>query len=457
VSSSSFLSSSAQDSAAQLYLGFFGRMPDTAGFIYWASQIDAGMSVANIAQGFSQSAEFIAQYANLSHRDQVAHIYQNILQRAPDQGGWDYWSAQLDSGSPIGNVVWNLVQAAFNQVGTADGLLVQNQIHAAEARMAPIAINQASSTWSVSAGYGQADVSKALSAVLDAPISTTNTSTNTSTNLWNLSAMHFQSAWTAGYTGKGVVIAEIDTGIDLNNGALTQNLSAFNWNFVSNNANVQDDNGHGTIVASELVANKVGNATPAVLGGAYDAQLMVLKAADATGATADANLVAAINYAVNHGANVINISLGGNVPSGAQLDAINNAASHGVIVCMAAGNSAGASPQYPAAFASSFSTTIAVGATAQNDLGAYTLASFSNSAGTNVPYNFVDAPGSSILAYGLNGVLKTYSGSSIATPLISAEAADLLSAHSGLTANQIVQAIVHDTVSLVGLPPALAA
>ncbi|MEI6188569.1 MAG: S8 family serine peptidase [Alphaproteobacteria bacterium] len=56
-----------------------------------------------------------------------------------------------------------------------------------------------------------------------------------------------------------------------------------------------------------------------------------------------------------------------------------------------------------------------------------------------------------ILAYGLGGILKSWSGSSVATPLISAEAADLLSAHSGLSAAQIVQAIVHDTVALVGV------
>jgi hypothetical protein len=178
---------------------------------------------------------------------------------------------------------------------------------------------------------------------------------------------------------------------------------------------------------------------------------MVLKVADANGDMLDTSLVNAINYAVSHGANVINISSGGNIPSGAQLDAIGNAIRNGVIVCMAAGNSSGITPQYPAAFATSFSTTIAVGASAQNDLGAYTLAPFSNHAGSVSPYNFVDAPGNSILAYGLNGTISQYSGSSIATALISAEAAVLLSAHTALSATQIVQAIVHDTVELVGI------
>ena len=445
---------SAQDSAAQLYLGFFGRAPDTAGFIYWAEQISSGVNVLSAAQGFAQSPEFIAQYANLSHREQVTQIYKNVLERAPDPGGLDYWTSFLDSGSSIGTVVWDVMQAAFAQVGTSDALLVQGKIYAAEARMAPIVTGQSSVAWSTAAGFGQADAAKALAAVLDAPVSI-NTTLATQMNQSNITAMNFQSVWSAGYTGKGVVIAEIDTGIDLGNAALTQNLSKYNWNFVNNTANVQDDSGHGTAVASVLVASAVGGKTPAILGGAYDAQLMVLKVADTNGAITDANLVSAINYAVSHGANVINISLGGNIASINQLNAITNAVNQGVIVCMAAGNSGALIPQYPAAYASSLSSAIAVGASSETGLGTYTLASFSNGSGSSTPYNFVDAPGSYILVYGLNGVLLNYSGSSIATPLIAAEAADLLSAHSGLTATQIVQAIVHDTVGLVGVQPVI--
>lgn len=441
----------AQDETAELYLGFFGRAPDTGGFVHWASQIASGTSVMSVAQGFAQSPEFAAQYANMSHEQEVVQIYQNVLHRAPDEGGLAYWTSVLDQGASIGSVVWNVVNVSFHEVGTQDAVLVQSQILAAQARMAPIVNNQASVTWSASSGFGQADVAPAFAAVLDANLTPTVPVPSTTLAQWGINAMHFQSAWAAGYNGKGVVIAEIDTGIDLTNAALIQNLSAYNWNFVNNSANVQDDNGHGTAVASELIAAPVSGKTPTILGGAYGAQLMVLKAADSTGATTDANLVSAISYAVGHGANVINISLGGNSLNGAQLDAITNAVNHGVIVCMAAGNSAGTTPQYPAAYASSLNTAIAVGASAQTNIGSYTLASFSNAAGGDVPYNFVDAPGNNILAYGLGGILKSWSGSSVATPLISAEAADLLSAHSGLSAAQIVQAIVHDTVALVGV------
>lgn len=449
---SSVSASTAQDSAAELYLGFFGRAPDTAGFIYWADKISNGTSILAVAQEFSQSSEFLAQYGNISHYDQVNQIYQHVLNRAPDPGGWEYWTNLLDTGSSIGKVVWEVVDAAFHGGGTNDAALVQSQIQTAEARMAPIANNTATVTWSVAGGFGQADVSQALSAVIDKSVTLSSSSPiSLQAMQWDIAAMHFQAAWSAGFAGKGVVIAEIDTGIDLGNAALTQNLSAYNWNFINNSPDVQDNNGHGTIVASELVANAVGGKSAVILGGAYDAQLMVLKVADANGAATDVNLISAINYAVAHGANVINISLGGNNLSSMQLDAITNAANQGVIVCMAAGNSSGTSPQYPAAFASSLSTAIAVGASAQTNLGAYTFASFSNQAGSVAPFNYVDAPGNNILAYGLNNVLQNSSGTSIACPLISAEAAILLSAHSGLTSTQIVQAIVHDTVPLVGI------
>jgi subtilisin family serine protease len=452
----SVITPSIENAVTELYLGYFGRLPDTAGMVYWSNQIASGASVSSVAQAFAQSAEFTAQYAGLSHAQEVTQIYEHVLDRAPDAGGLSYWTGVLDNGTSISSVVWSIVNTAFNEVGTQDGLLVQNQVATAQSQMAPIVTNQASVTWTAAAGFGQADVAPAFTAVLDAPLVSTTPVATTVLAQWDLGAMHFQSAWSAGYTGKGVVIAQIDTGIDLSNAALTQNLSAYNWNFINNSANVQDDNGHGTAVASELIAASVAGNAPSILGGAYGAQLMVLKALDANGNATDANIISAINYAVAHGANVINLSLGSNAPDSAELSAIANAVSQGVIVCMASGNTGASNPQYPAAYASGLSSAIAVGASAQTSTGADALASFSNGAGSLTAYNFVDAPGNNILAYGLNGVLQTWSGSSFATPLISAEAADLLSAHSGLSGAQIVQAIVHDTTALVGVQAATA-
>ena len=439
----------AQDSASELYLGFFGRTPDTAGLIYWATQIASGSDPLNIAQSFAQSTEFSAQYAGLSANAQITQIYENILHRAPDASGSQYWGAQLQSGTPIGQIVWSLVNTAFNEQGSADGALVQGEIHSAENLMAPIVTNTPLISWNPTSGFGEINVASALSATLDLVLPQYPT-VKVNSGAWQTSAAHFQDAWAAGYTGKGIVIAEIDTGVDLNNAALTQNLSVASWNFVSNNANVQDDNGHGTAVASEMIANS-SNAN-GLVGGAYGAQLMVLKAMDANGNGTQANLIGAINYAVDHGANVINISLGGNAPDPAELAALNNAAAHGVIVCMAAGNAGASSIQYPAYYAQQVSTSIAVGSTALNGDGiTVAFASNSNAAGSSMPYHYVDAPGAHVLAYGLNGVLETWTGTSFATPLVAAEVADVLSAHTGLSAAQIVQAVTNTTVGLVGI------
>lgn len=310
--------------------------------------------------------------------------------------------------------------------------------------VAPVA---ATPGWDQRAGFGEIDVLKGLTSVLGkseqevfAPLSIQ--------GQWDLGAMHFQNAWASGFTGKGMVIADIDTGIDLKNADLTKNLNQYNWNFITNSSNVQDDNGHGTCTASEMIAANDGKG---VTGAAYDAQLMVLKALDAKGSGSDSNIIAAINYAVVHGANVINLSLGGTTPDANLESALKNASSHGVIVCIAAGNDGSSQPDYPAHYAQTIADCIAVGATQSSGSG-FAMASFSDKAGSASAYNFVDAPGVGIKGYGLAGKIYSWSGTSMAAPLVAAEAADLLSVHTSLTVDQIVQDIVHGTVSLVGLP-----
>ena len=73
------ISQSAQDSATELYLGFFGRTPDTAGLSYWASQIASGASVLSVAASFAQTTEFHTQYGGLNAAAQINLIYQDIL------------------------------------------------------------------------------------------------------------------------------------------------------------------------------------------------------------------------------------------------------------------------------------------------------------------------------------------------------------------------------------------
>jgi subtilisin family serine protease len=447
---STSISQFAFNSATELYLGFFGRAPDAAGLYYWSNQITQGTSPIEVAKGFSNSTEFIQKYGSLNAGAQIDLAYQNILDRLPDSGGHDYWTHRLEAGTSIGEIVWSLVDAAFNQQASVDGLLVQGKVTSASTIMAPAILDTPLSAWNTSAGYGVINVASALSSVLGLTV-TQGTSFDSSIDQWPITVSHFQDAWAAGATGKGVVVAVIDTGIDLSNSAINHDISSWSWNFVGNNANVQDDNGHGSGVISQINSHPSASNTMALYGGAYDAEVMVLKALGADGQGTQKNLVAAINYAVEHGAQVINLSAGGNFNDATTLAALTNAADHGVIVCMAAGNSGATVPQYPAQYAKLIDTTIAVGSVAQNSSGALSWVSSNNLAGTSVPYNYIEAPGSNILGYGLNNVFRSWSGTSFATPYVTAAVADLLSAHSGLGAEQIVNALVNTSVGLVGV------
>jgi subtilisin family serine protease len=182
-------------------------------------------------------------------------------------------------------------------------------------------------------------------------------------------------------------------------------------------------------------------------GGAPGSELMVLKAMDASG-QGNAELVGeAIRYAVDHGASVINLSLGANAANLDIQNALQYAYEKGAIVVAAAGNDGDASLDFPAAYAKLFPNMIAVGA-CQNSGQHNVLASYSNQAGLGAMYNFVDAIGTDITGYTLDGNLATWSGTSMAAPLVAAEASILKSGNPQLSAYEIVQDILHSCHSL---------
>lgn len=86
--------------AFRLYQAAFNRAPDKAGLGYWVAQLDGGASLLSVASQFVGSAEFRAMYgSNASNRELVTHLYENVLHRAPDQAGVNYWVNVLDSHS----------------------------------------------------------------------------------------------------------------------------------------------------------------------------------------------------------------------------------------------------------------------------------------------------------------------------------------------------------------------
>ncbi|HVV51299.1 MAG TPA: S8 family peptidase [Polyangia bacterium] len=163
---------------------------------------------------------------------------------------------------------------------------------------------------------------------------------------WHLRQIGMPAAWKQG-NGKGAVVAVIDTGVT-KVGDLRDTKFVPGYNFVANNANAADDHGHGTHVAgtiAESTNNGIG-----VAGVAYGASIMPLKVLSARGSGSMGGIAQAIRWAADHGANVINMSLGGRYAVAPLASAVKYAHGKGVVVVAAAGNDGHGKVSYPARY-----------------------------------------------------------------------------------------------------------
>lgn len=200
---------------------------------------------------------------------------------------------------------------------------------------------------------------------------------------WNLEALHISAAWDAdtipplhGGDPK-IVVAVLDTGVastlvgsstsvpDLTDATVWTNPGEIagdgidndgdgyiddvhGWNFVSNTATPIDDNGHGTHITT-TIAGATDNGL-ATAGIAANVTIMPLKVLDSNGNGSTTTLTAAVNFAVAHGANIINLSLGGDQDDPIFHAAVTTAVQQGVVVIGAAGNSGAGTVTYPARY-----------------------------------------------------------------------------------------------------------
>jgi subtilisin family serine protease len=262
----------------------------------------------------------------------------------------------------------------------------------------------------------------------------------------NLRLIGLPSAWEFN-RGDANPIAIVDTGIDLTHSDLHAKIWAnedelpengfdddgngfvddvVGWNFVSNNALPQDDNGHGSHVAGIAAAHT--NNSVGIAGVAWHNPIMPLKALNNNGAGQASHVAAAILYAVDQGARIINLSLGSIEEQLVIRDAVIYALEKDCLVIAAAGNTASA-VEFPAAQPG----VLAVSATTNQDLPA----TFTNRG----PEVDIAAPGVNIFSANQRGGYYISSGTSQSTPHVSGLAALIWSLQPEWSALQVSQVI----------------
>ena len=171
---------------------------------------------------------------------------------------------------------------------------------------------------------------------------------------WNFRMVGAEEAWTR-TRGKGVVVAVIDTGVSIGPSKKGEPCRDFDttaftagYDFVNKDSDPYDDHSHGTHVAGTIAEST--NNNEGVAGLAYEATIMPLKVLSASGSGSAADIADAIRFAADHGANIINMSLGSRYPSDVIHNACKYAAKKGVVIVCAAGNGFGEPVGYPAAF-----------------------------------------------------------------------------------------------------------
>jgi subtilisin family serine protease len=235
---------------------------------------------------------------------------------------------------------------------------------------------------------------------------------------WGLPLIGAPAAWDTSTGTDGPIIAVVDTGVDAAHPDFDGRVLP-GIDLVNGDDDADDDNGHGTHVAGIIAAtgnNGIGGA-----GVCWGCRILPVKALDATGTGAYSTLAAGITWAADHGAQVINLSLGGAQDSITLRAAVAYAQDHGAVVVAAAGNSGTSTPFYPA----SFDGVIAVGAE-KADTGRYDFSDYGPS------WVDVAAPGCSESTFP-DAAYASMCGTSMATPFVSGSIGLLLVADAAAT------------------------
>lgn len=267
------------------------------------------------------------------------------------------------------------------------------------------------------------------------------------TEQWHLSGSSgFVRAWKYGKTNKQIKVAVIDTGVNMNHedlkGVINKEAS---YDFVNETDEVVDVQGHGTHVAGIVAAETNNNL--GVSGVSYNAELLIYQVfyKNATGSyiTNSFYTLQAYNKAINDGARVINMSLGGYGENNYDYlleDAINQAQAKGIVTVCAGGNGDNGVPSTEKIFPGDLEACISVTGTDENDVR-------NNSYDYN-EYKDIAAPGVRIFSTLRSGDYGTNSGTSMASPAVAGTIALMLSVNPGLSVGEVKEILYNTAIDL---------
>lgn len=281
---------------------------------------------------------------------------------------------------------------------------------------------------------------------------------NITPELWGITNINADKAWSQS-TGENVLVAIIDSGINYNHASLVSQINTntaelhgqpgvdddnngyiddvYGYDFINNDSDPIDDNGHGSHVAGTVAGNHAKNN---FWGVAPKAKLLAVKTHNQSGSGSEESVVKGILYAADRGAKVLNSSWAG-APEAAEysqllFDAIQYASQKGAIFIASSGNEGSNiddKPNYPASY--EVANLVSVGSSTRNNKLSY----FSNYGRHSVD---LVAPGSRIFSVNYKGGYSYKDGTSMSSPHVSGAAALIYSRFPGATAEFVKAALM---------------
>jgi thermitase len=243
---------------------------------------------------------------------------------------------------------------------------------------------------------------------------------------WAIKKINAAEAWDINMGSSKTLLAIVDTGVDYNHPDLQGRVDK-GRDFINNDDDAMDDQGHGTHCAGIAAAST--NDGVGIAGLASNVNILAVKVLSASGGGSYESVANGIIYAADRGSHIISMSLGGGASSKVIQDAVDYANSKGSLIVAAMGNNGNESKSYPAAC----DGVMAIGATDVND----NRASFSQYGS----WISVGAPGKDILSTIPGNRYAVYSGTSMATPYAAGLAALVKDTFPSMNAKQIREKI----------------